>query len=342
MYTAVYYPFKSVQSKKLLKLALLLWDRLEYIIPGYGDEWMERSDTEEAEALNLVGHGVVPDGQQQQLAHDMIAEMLTSPACKSALLKAEGKSKVTIFPGKFKENTRYLLAEHGLGVAAEFDSKGYWTPSKPLGLIMMAMLAEACAGSQKRMVTDQASSYKTLTTSILHIHEGPPENVSVPMEQLVSVALKTVDADQFTIQQLIEFRRDANGPQAHQYRELRHRFLGRVDHYASKIAKCSQESDIDELERLYKQEMEDDLANLKDALKDTRTTALIQVGIDTLIAGASLVLPEGSSKLGVCKRIGSLVNTSKAYSKERRAELRKHPMSWLFELKQHQDKVKPL
>src|SRR5262249_17946148 len=78
---------------------------------------------------------------------------------------------------KFLPKTWEVLKASKLAVPGrgEFDD---WLMTRNVGLAVMSILADACAGSQKRTVTDQSRSYNLLARSIAHIHGGEYGEVS--------------------------------------------------------------------------------------------------------------------------------------------------------------------
>jgi hypothetical protein len=337
MLTALYYPHTTLRDPCLLKTALLLWDRLEFITPR-PDYRLESYDGNKDvdEALEIVGAPLFPSWEQQQQAHAAIEDLATSPLSKEFLWEeADPTSQFLVYPQKFLPETWDVLKRTGLAVPNNSAHLEDWSMRRNFGLAIMSILADACAGSQKRTVTDQVSSYNLLARSIANIHGGSFGTVSSAATHLVTIALKIVDADQFTLKELIDFRKQESSTSGHQVRRLRHNFMKAVDDYITRISGCEgRQGDIREIERQYEQAMRDDLLDLKDLLKRKASDTILSrdVGVGILAIGGMMVTPWTlpTAALG----IGALVKMAKGYRAERRDALSKHAMSWLFTMKQ--------
>ena len=339
MLSALYYPHTTVRDLRLLKTALLLWDHLEFITPRSNYKLTSHDGNKEVdEALELVGSALRPSPEQQSQAHDAIEDLATSPFPKDFLWEeAVGDDdRYLVFPQKFLPETWDVLKAAHLAIPDSPGAFEDWSMKRNVGLTIMSILADACAGSQKRLVTDQVNSYKLLAQSITNIHGG---NYGVATtstaEKLVTIALKIVDADQFTLRQLIDFRKQERGTSGHQVRTLRHNFMTVVDDYIKKVSGCEGElNDIQEVERQYAQAMRDNLCHLKELLKRKAADTLLsrEVGVGMLAIGGMVVTPWTipTGLLG----IGALVNAARGYRAERKDVLSKHAMSWLFTMSQ--------
>lgn len=338
MLTALYYPHTTLHDCSLLKTALLLWDRLEFIAP-WPDYKLKSFDgnRDVDEALEIVGAPLFPSREQQQQAHAAIEDLATSSLSNDFLWNQTDstETRVLVYPQKFLPETWEVLKQTNL---ANPDCSGHledWSMGRNFGLVIMSILADACAGSEKRAVTDQVNSYNLLARSIASMHGGSFGLASEAATRLVTIALKIVDADQFTLRELIDFRKQESAASGHQVRQLRHNFMKVVDGYIKKISGCEgRDGDVLELERQYEQAMRDDLLNLKDLLKRKATDTLLSrdVGVGILAIGGMMVTPwtMPTAVLGV----GALVKTAKGYRADRRDALSKHAMSWLFTMKQ--------
>lgn len=338
MLSALYYPHTTLRDPFLLKTALLLWDRLEFITPSPDFKLKSQDGNKDVdEALEIVGAPLFPSWQQQQQAHAAIEDLATSPLSNNFLWdEADStESRFLVYPQKFLPETWEVLKQSNLAVP---DCSGHfedWSMGRNFGLVIMSILADACAGSQKRTVTDQVNSYNLLARSIASIHGGSFGSASSAATRLVTIALKIVDADQFTLRELIDFRKQERAASGHQVRQLRHNFMKAVDDYIKKISGCEgRDGDVQEVERQYEQAMRDDLLHLKDLLKRRATDTFLSrdVGVGILAVGGMMVTPWTlpTAVLGV----GALVKTAKGYRADRRDALSKHAMSWLFAMRQ--------
>jgi hypothetical protein len=253
MLTALYYPHTAVRDPGLLKTALLLWDRLEFITPSPNYKLRSYDQNKEVdEALDLIGYGLYPRHYQQVQAHAAIEDLATSQLPKDFLWEESSleDSHYLVYPQKFLPETWDVLKSANLAVPSDLGEYEDWSMKRNVGLAIMSILADACAGSEKRTVTDQIHSYHLLARSITQIHGGEYGKSSDAATRLVTIALKIVDADQFTLSELIAFRKQEHGTEEHAVRRLRHNFMSAVDNYVERISGCEgRQDDIQEIER---------------------------------------------------------------------------------------------
>src|SRR5690349_10873039 len=104
MRSALYYPHTEIQSENLLKSSLLLWDRLEFIVPDpeykpwYSNPMMER-------AVELFGVNRYPSARDKKLAHDHVEELATRPLPEPFFYRTSIFEPYEIYPQKFMEET---------------------------------------------------------------------------------------------------------------------------------------------------------------------------------------------------------------------------------------------
>lgn len=115
---------------------------------------------------------------------------------------------------------------------------------------------------------DLINSCNLLARLIASIHGGCFGSASSAATRLVTVAPKIVDADQFTLRELIDFRKQESAASGHQVRHLRHNFMKVGDDYIKKISGCDGgDRDVQAVEGQYEQAMIDDVLRLKVLLK---------------------------------------------------------------------------
>jgi hypothetical protein len=333
MYSALYYPNIQIQRTDLLKTALLLWDRLEFITPF--PEWGQHADDRSVqEALELITRPHVPSQEEKRLAHQGILELATSDLPRDFLLEpSDFETRYRIYPQKFLPESWDALRETKLAEPhrGRFDE---WAMSSSLGLAMMSILAEACAGSELRTVTDEVSSFKLLAKSITDLHGGAFGPVGDDVERLVTISLKIVDASRISLKRLVDFRKSEEAKAGASIRLLRHNYLKQIDSFVTRLASVrDHQASRKEIERQFKQEMRDDLANLREALKQKRTDAVFSkdVGV-AVIAAAGMAIPPLTVPATLLA-VGALIQKASNYRAERKAMLGKHAMAWLFEMK---------
>jgi hypothetical protein len=151
-------------------------------------------------------------------------------------------------------------------------------------------------------------------------------------ERLITISLEVIDADQFTLKELIDFRKkEASEKDGHHFTKLRHNYLETLDGYVKSIGEVKDnESDVKEIENTFKKKMKEDVGFLKDGLKKSATDAIFskEVGFGILAAAGMAVTP-WTGLLGVW----ALGKTANNYKEDRKKALKEHAMSWLFSIK---------
>ena len=75
MRSAVYYPLTTVDNEHLIKSALLMWDKLEFIVPWSGFR-PNYSNPLIARAMELIGIARVPTEAEKREAHSHVEELV--------------------------------------------------------------------------------------------------------------------------------------------------------------------------------------------------------------------------------------------------------------------------
>lgn len=357
--SGLYYPHTQLSTyepaaERLLKRALLLWDHLEFIVPE--DRYQTYyPDGNVSEAIEIIGKKHVPSAQEKQEAHERIEELLTRPGLVPEAFLYRGSDPYEIYPEKFMEETWKLLKESKF--AGELMPQGPYAMNPQVGLTMMAILADCCAGTTLNRVTDRAQAYAGLTglfgdqgedTSLLDRTVDSTLRLFRPAENLVSLRLSMLDIDRISLDQLVEFRKREAAEGGHTLRDLRHRYAQRIENQVQQIAgneggKELTPSDIAELERRFAQENEDDLSQLMSELRAEAIQGVLSKDVVVTFLGvaglaASLVYPPAAALQGVLSpaggavSVGGIVAARSKYLKARSDVLRKHPMAYIYEL----------
>lgn len=345
MLTALYYPHTIIQSKNLIKTALLLWDSVEVIIPRRNFQ-LEAPFEEKSynEAIELIIRGHVPNNQQRNQAHQEVTDFLQEEGSQFFLesaLRRVYRSDYLLYPEKFLKNTWHLLKQRGL---ARWDhlSRDYGVPPA-LGLLMMASLADACAGTQKQKVTDRVQAYSLLKKAKATLVGAPyvkgldASQVAPELNRLVALSLKVLDARSIPIRKLLALRkREAKGSSA-DYRTMRLNYMKHLQAYVDRILKeAKTKGDIKEIERQFKADLKDDLLNLKRELRLASIEPLFskEMVLTALVLGGALLEPiSGITTLAITLRgvgVIPLVKTLLKHKEDRRKALLKQNVSWLY------------
>jgi hypothetical protein len=324
MLSALYYPHIHIEDKKLIRNALLLWDKLEYISPTqYDTIW--HTDSNYEEALKLISGPYVPTEIEKESAHEIIIKLAQSNLPDWFFFKPENKDLLyNIYPQKFLGKTWQSLQE--LNLAGE--KRKYVNTSHPFGLAMMSILADCCAGRQKLTVTDESDSYAALTRYLVHNSRGEYNQTSPEYARLVAISMEIINSSSFDIKSLTRYRKNET---AHK-RRIRHNYLNTIIKYADRLVNQSKsEGDRYEIERQYKQELKDDIAALCEELKFEAKKVVLskEMAVVVIALAGAIIHPITGSIVAV----GSLMKKKVEYTAARKRILENHSGSWLYETK---------
>jgi hypothetical protein len=345
MRSALYYPHTTIENEGLVKTALLMWDRLEFIVPWkqfkpeYDDPKIER-------AIELIGYAHCPDDEEKKETHARIKELvrrrLPPQFYTTSRLPSRRRDVYEVYPQKLLPETWTLLDK------AQLSGKLLPNSDYPLtqfgGLTVMAILADCCAGSTRCRITDRGDAYATLAGFLGNRSNELPVKKSDAHEQLVGVSLDIIDTPNVDLNSLIKFREREEKESGTTLRELRHRYVASLETYVSKLTseKC-RKSDAEEIRRQFADDMKADLRNLRKELGFARKDALLskEVLVTTVAAlgtAASWAFGVPVSLAGVltlgggAATVGGLLATRNKYLSARHGVMQKHPMAYMYEV----------
>jgi hypothetical protein len=352
MRSALYYPHTQMKDEALLKNALLLWDEVEFISPTSSFDFEDSLPKHIVEGLELLCKAHVPTDTERRTAHARIVKLL-SKGIPNWLVATEvpesikGGRKVRefygreygMYPQKLDLRTWDLLEGAGL-VQLSGEDYDYYT--RPLvGLYLMSILADVCAGATKEKITDRSEAYSFLWTLIAaegsaNEHSSITSKSAATMDRLVTISLKTIGTEAIPFKNILDLRKREAGRQGHDYRAFRKKYGEKINEYAVLIAnQVKTKRDRDEIERQFKIDMQDDLASLKDELRvETRqlkfsteviTTVVVAGGVATGVTPISELV----SRLGGLVTGGFMKDAVKAQGNYKSA-LKNHSSSWLY------------
>jgi hypothetical protein len=327
--TALYYPHTTM-SPGLVKNALFLWDRIEYIAPWDGFK-PDYQDPELSEAVQAFSVPLVPTDAEKQQVDEIVTDLIESGLPEWFYVdKVPENLRYNIYTKKLLERTRERLKKHKL-VQGMLDRLEI---SAPLGMSIMSILADCCAGAQKRLITDEASSYSALNRYLLTIGGGEWGRFDNDSERLVTISLKAMNFKNVKLARLVEIREKEKSQGGAQLRNLRHGYLRKIEEYADKIAKAKNKRDKEEIERIFEQEMKDDFDLLKDELKDEAKKVIIskEMGAAVIALAGAFISPELAT-LGPLAAGGALWLEKNKYSAARKKVLKAHSTSWLYSIR---------
>jgi len=336
MRTALYFPHTEVRSASVVRTALLTWDSLETIVPfrGYQSQY---SDARIAEAMEVIGSPRTPTDSEQVRVHELVEDLLRVGVPEVFRYSpSHGIAPYEVWPQKLAESTWDLLRSRGLtdGRLANMD----YPMSEAAGLSLMAVLADVLAGDTRARITDRAQAYATIANAPKSTMQAQEHDKVVPL------TFKAAALDVVPLERLIAFRVREAKSSGHDYRTLRHNYLDAINEHIGRISKVAIDSaDRIELDRAFAADMEDDLKDIKQELGYAKGEALLSKEIVTLVlAGGALlaaaastghfVMPEVIAGGGGAVLLGGLLGSGNKLARSRREVLRKHPMSYLYEV----------
>jgi hypothetical protein len=342
MHTSLYYPHTKIQTMNLIKTALLLWDRVEYICPKefvpapYEDKLM-------AEAAELITQQHIPSVAEKIETHKVVERLLSKPLPAWFLFEPESPiPPYQILPGKFHDETWRALREQGYAELNPTPVPGYdftdYMLHPSLGYTLMSILADVCAGKEKQTITDQSDSYAALTRFFTQDAGGQygdvelADSVESECERLVTVSLGIIDVQGVPLNKLIQLRKreEKESGKGTFLRSLREKYFSELDSYVKRLHGATRESDKHEIERQFEQSMAGDLNNLRKELKDEAVNVIVSkefLGAMAVTFGA-VVEPVTTSLISSAL----LAKAARDYVDEKRTKYTGHAMSWLYML----------
>jgi hypothetical protein len=343
MRSALYYPHTTVESEDLLKIALLLWDRLEYIVPWPNFD-VRYASPPAARAMELIGTEHLPGEDEKRAAHSRLQELVSGKLPPQFYFKKKRNQPhepYEMYPQKLLPDSWKLLQN------AELSGKLLPNSDYPLseygGLTVMSILADCCAGTTRSRIADQGDAYATITGTLGNDPAAAKVSRADSHGQLVPISLAILDTSPIPIDSLIGLREREKKESGHTLRDLRHRYVDGLETYVTRLAKeQSTQADAQEIQRQFADDMKADLKDLraelrfsgKDALlsKEFFATVLTVAGTAaSWLFGVPLPIEQVVTATGAPVAIGGLFGVRNKYLKDRQAVLKKHPMAYLYE-----------
>jgi hypothetical protein len=231
-----------------------------------------------------------------------------------------------VWPQKFLPETWDVLQSSKLAHVAFDNVHGDMAMPPVLGLAMMSVLADACAGTRKRTVTDQQAAYTAVRESINHntiVHADGEEPL-----HLIDVTLRVADLNTLPLKKLVELRRREQKTGGQSLTELRRAFVAKVDAAARDIAAAATGNDRGEIQRQFEDDMRNDFRALQQEIGELGWKVVFsrEMAVGMLSSAGFLNQPVGQVIAGAA----ALVGMGLAYRRERRTTFAKHAMSWLY------------
>jgi hypothetical protein len=350
MRSAIYYPHTKIRSASLLKSALLLWDEVHIIVPW---EWyaIDPSSPDQAAAFEIIGRKLHPSREQKEQVHEIIEDFVRRPLPKGFFLSPEGGDhEYEMFAHKLLPETWEVLRRSN-GARPTRGRLSHFSATAAMGLALMNILADCCAGNVFARITDRSDAYASLAGLFSEQDADHMGNIRDELlfefehagdrEVIVPIATETVDADSLTLEQLIALRHQEAKSSGYALRDLRHRFAERIDIEVKALSVVTTEAEREELKRQFHEEMRDDYAALRDTLrleanqvlgmKEIVATALIPIG---QFVPQLLGVNDGAHALTLTATaiaVGGLYSAKSKFAQSRRKILAEHPIAYLYE-----------
>jgi hypothetical protein len=344
MHSALYYPHTTIEDPGLIKTSLLLWDTVTTIVPS-SDFRPHYSAEALSEAWELVGRVHCPSENEKAEVHDIVKDFVDGPVLEEFLYTPNSLAfgeVYEIYPQKLLESTVQLLNQRGL-LGSRLPNSDL-PASQLMGLHLMNILADCCAGDEMARITDRQSAYDLLAGLLVEKHSAL--RTGETREAVISLTLDLLDLRSIELKKLIEFRkREEREATGWQYRELRHRYSDRIDEQLKKLRTAKGDVGRDAVREEFRSEMQDDVRSLKEALgANVFQSALTYTGLTStvLVAAYEAVAhlvgwggtpPTALTPVAATSAITGLLMLKSKFGKTRAEVLRKHPMAYLYCLK---------
>ncbi len=338
MRVAIYYPHVTPRGTQLLRTALLLWDELQFILPYQGFR-PDHATSTIAEAVEMIGSVHVPTDHEKRLAHERMMDFATGdlPDAFRQRAAAEENHDAYIFHGKLLPETWEMLYEAGLVGRPGRSGRAL---EDSLGLALMSILTECCAGATKATMTDRRIAYDKLK-NLLHADElleadkvGHDAHAT-----LVPITLEIVEAGSLPLAELIAFRRRERRGRSSDLVQLRQRYRNKLEEQVRLLVSAATRGDAEEIRRQFQIDMRADLDALRGELQLAKGDVLTSKDVTFLastVAGSAVHFATGSQLLATASAAAPMVlgaiNSRIKYLKERRAVVARHPMAYMLEL----------
>lgn len=327
MQSALYYPFTGPEQESFLKMALFLWDNVDFIVP-YADFRPYGKTRDSEEALEIIGRNYVPTEEDKKNTHEELKDLCNGPLPSKLNFELEKPERAyDFYPEKLLHETWEMLAKSKIARVVSDSGDVHRASTGPLfGYYMMSILAVCCSQGRKRLITDQNDPYRTLANILVDTDSQVENSQEDWHEKLIALSLNGPDFAEVPLRKLIDIRKNEDKL----LQDLRRAFLKEVDQTASDISlHAGNPNTVRDLVESFNNTMEKDLKELKRALGRSGASLLLskEFGFSVLAATAAVALEPIS---GTIATIGGLTKGLMNYQDRRHKVLRDHPSSWLF------------
>jgi hypothetical protein len=253
-------PLREYVDLNLLKTSLLLWDSVRIVVPTGKHDLLppkllspySRSEIKHIrEAFELVIDAREPSAAEQEESHARVRELVEAGLPK--WLSFDMK-RGTLPPGdtyqvygtKLQERTWRLLKQakvvrsKTVGAFEDYEMRG------PLGLCLMTILADACAGTRREKITNIPDAHEAFTRVTAASLGGKPTEKTrtdrgdpAAAMQLASAAFPVIDARGVKLSNLVALRRQER--KGSFLPTLRENYRAAVDAASEKLRSANEE-----------------------------------------------------------------------------------------------------
>ncbi len=347
MTSAIHYPSARILDLATMKRAMLLWDRYKVIVPYKGFHLGHLGEI--AEAWSLIGGEIIPTSSDKARAHEQISQFIRHRSRLNPQffygtprnidrVDRHVPEMYEVFPQKFLGKTWDELEQVGMTTAQSEANERPMTEWG--GLVVMAKLADACAGSTFARVTDRRDAYRAIASESfingtrVEITERTDEAMVLP------VLLSLVDASDVPLAKLIAYRAEEKDP------FLRHNMLATISKHIIGLRKTTNLAQIRERQEAFEHAMKVDLFRLRDELRSNKVKFVTSTAVLTGIVGAFAVasaLTHGAVQIGAglvaagtagarMKDFSELFGSGLDLADKQRKLLELHPMAYMHEI----------
>ena len=294
-----------------------------------------------AAAWELIGAPLVPSASQKARAHTAIETTLQAglpPNMYEVGRVDQPADPYEIWPQKFSTATWDLMRHHRLTDLPL--PNGDYPFTQEGGLLVMAKLADACAGTQFARVTDRLMAYGLIGTG-----DKRPGNEA----EVVPITLDLIDASSIPLENLIKLRqREQSERRGTDYTKLRHMYADMVQAQVAALGAAYDQVERDELNRQFRFRMDADLKDLRQALGGNKINLVLKpVVVAALVTAGSLwtgavdipaalaagaVAAVGSGLPDGAKTIADFFSARLNFDHKQRETMAKHPMAYMYAL----------
>lgn len=353
MHSAVYFPFAH-PGISLLKRALLTWDRIEVIGAADQDISCRHLEGEFREAWEFVCKPRTLSEEERLAAHRHLRGLGAAAIAQDLRFDDEVYEAVGGFG--FPIADAFGVDEETAGLLVDLDlarmKSGGVVRLAPRTLsVLYAVYADVMAGVTKQQITDDLDTYSAYCGLLVDDHDNDAPLLSTDGDQLVSVALETVNLQDISLRKLIDFRmrEDVKEPDL---RRLRENFASDLAKFIRGVADHEELTPLDweEMQSAYRQSVSDDIRDLSRELRcETSQFLLSKDLLAPILMGAATLLTLSQGSLPTAAGIGagatvlsvaSLISQGRKTINKKTEILRDHALSYIYELSDHRGLLK--